>query len=140
MHQQPPQTPLFASTSSAKSSHVSGVSRRVVYGVTTDVTVLLYCLRRRPEGRFVWRRLRRRSERCSHSRGGTVTRPPGTRLGMDVAEGDLTVRAAAYRSVNGLSNAPTAPHAARGSARSSLALENHDPTRRTEMAAVDSQA
>src|SRR6516162_1808525 len=41
MHQQPPQTPLFASTSAAKSAQVSGVSRRVVYGVTADVTVLL---------------------------------------------------------------------------------------------------
>src|ERR1700722_5722330 len=41
MHQQPPQTPLFATTSAAKSSQVSGVSRRVVYWVTADVTVLL---------------------------------------------------------------------------------------------------
>ena len=31
MHQQPPHTPLFASTSAAKSSQVSGVSRVVVY-------------------------------------------------------------------------------------------------------------
>src|SRR5690348_7024303 len=41
MHQQPPQTPLFASTSAAKSFQVSGVSRRVVYWVATDVTFLL---------------------------------------------------------------------------------------------------
>ena len=41
MHQQPPQTPLFASTSAAKSSQVPGVSRRVVYGVTADVTIPL---------------------------------------------------------------------------------------------------
>src|SRR6516162_10005236 len=41
MHQQPPQTPLFASTSAAKSSQASGVSRRVVYSVTADVTALL---------------------------------------------------------------------------------------------------
>src|SRR6516162_2284505 len=58
MHQQPPQTPLFASTSAAKSFQVSGVSRRVVYGVTTDVTVLLSCLMLWPEARFAWRRLR----------------------------------------------------------------------------------
>ena len=45
MHQQPPQTPLFASTSAAKSSQVSGVSRRVVYWVAVDVTVLLSRLR-----------------------------------------------------------------------------------------------
>src|SRR6516165_6402177 len=57
MHQQPPQTPLFASTSAAKSSQVSGVSRRVVYGVTADVTVLLSSCSRpglgrgRPRGR-----------------------------------------------------------------------------------------
>ena len=57
MHQQPPQTPLFASTSAAKSSQVPGVSRRVVYWVTADVTVLLSCLMLRPEGRFAWRRL-----------------------------------------------------------------------------------
>src|SRR3984957_19858566 len=57
MHQQPPQTPLFASTSAAKSSQVSGVSRRVVYGVTTDVTVLPSCVRLRPEGRLAWQRL-----------------------------------------------------------------------------------
>src|ERR1700727_2314740 len=57
MHQQPPQTPLFASTSAAKSSQVSGVSRRVVYWVTTDVTVLLSCLGLRPEGRFAWQGL-----------------------------------------------------------------------------------
>src|ERR1700733_12385379 len=57
MHQQPPQTPLFASTSAAKSSQVSGVSRRVVYGVTTDVTVQLSFLRLRAEGRLAWRRL-----------------------------------------------------------------------------------
>ena len=31
MHQQPPHTPLFASTSPAKSSQVSGVSGLVVY-------------------------------------------------------------------------------------------------------------
>src|ERR1700754_686829 len=31
MHQQPPQTPLFASTSPAKSSQVSALSERVVY-------------------------------------------------------------------------------------------------------------
>src|ERR1700722_12431598 len=48
MHQQPPQTPLFATTSAAKSSQVSGVSRCVVYWVTADVTVLLSCLGLRP--------------------------------------------------------------------------------------------
>src|SRR5690348_8789047 len=31
MHQQPPQTPLFASTSLAKSAHVSAVNGRVAY-------------------------------------------------------------------------------------------------------------
>ena len=31
MHQQPPHTPLFASTSAAKSSQVSGVSSNVSY-------------------------------------------------------------------------------------------------------------
>src|ERR1700722_13018194 len=56
MHQQPPQTPLFASTRAAKSSQVSGVSRRVVYGVTTDVTVLLSCPGLRTEGRLAWQR------------------------------------------------------------------------------------
>ena len=30
MHQHPPHTPLFASTSAAKPSHVSGVNGRVV--------------------------------------------------------------------------------------------------------------
>src|ERR1700729_3557962 len=45
MHQQQPQTPLFASTSAAKSSQVAGVSRRVVYWVTADVTGVLSCLR-----------------------------------------------------------------------------------------------
>ena len=39
MHQQPPQTPLFASTSAAKSAHVSGVSGLVVYPSRTDVTL-----------------------------------------------------------------------------------------------------
>ena len=39
MHQHPPHTPLFASTSAAKSSHVSGSSGRVVYvGSTTVMT------------------------------------------------------------------------------------------------------
>src|SRR5579859_393566 len=42
MHPRHPQTPLFASTRAAKSSQVSGVSRRVVYWVTADVTVLLF--------------------------------------------------------------------------------------------------
>src|SRR5580698_4901513 len=56
MHQQPPQTPLFASSSTAKSSQVSGVSRRVVYWVTTDVTVILL-FRLRPGRRSAWPRL-----------------------------------------------------------------------------------
>src|ERR1700678_1402486 len=49
MHQQPPQTPLLASTSAAKSSQVSGVSRDVVYWVSAEVTYLFSS--RSPPGR-----------------------------------------------------------------------------------------
>jgi hypothetical protein len=38
MHQQPPQTPLLASTRLAKSSHVAGVSGLVVYVGTSVAT------------------------------------------------------------------------------------------------------
>jgi hypothetical protein len=50
MHQQPPQTPLFASTSAAKSVQVSSVSNLVVYraGSVIDQTLLGLSLAARP--------------------------------------------------------------------------------------------
>jgi len=39
MHQQPPHTPLFASTSAAKSSQVSEVSIRVVSAMSVSVMI-----------------------------------------------------------------------------------------------------